>query len=87
MAVDSAAPAATAEQSATSRTELDAIAAQAGASTPFVRDVLAAKPVGILLAGGALLRRALRGRRGRRHHQREAKQAAGHRKRTPIIRQ
>ena len=52
-----------AEQRATSRTEVDAVAAQAVSGATFVRDVLAAEPVGVLLAGGALRRRALCGRR------------------------
>jgi hypothetical protein len=83
-ALNSAATAATAEQPATSRAEIDAVAAQTSSGTPFVRDILAAKPIGVLLAGRALLRRALRSRR-RRRHQCEAKQAAGRRRRrTPI---
>ena len=77
--LSSAVPAATAEQPATSRAQTDAVAAQAVSGTPFVRDVLAAKPIGVLLAGGALLWRALCSRRCRSRNQYEAKQAASHR--------
>jgi hypothetical protein len=79
--------AAPADQPATSRAETDAIAAQATRGAVLVGDVLAAKPIGVLFAGGALLRRALRSRGRRRHHQCKAKQtASSHSRRTPITR-
>jgi hypothetical protein len=77
----SAAPAATAEHPATGRAETDAVAAQAVSGTPFVGDVLAAKPIGVLLAGSALLWRALRSRRCRRRYQGEAEEEAASRSR------
>jgi hypothetical protein len=79
--------AAAAEQPATRRAEIDAVTAQATGGAVLIRDVLAAETIGVLLAGSALLRRALRSCGRRRHHQRKAKQAASsHRRRTPITR-
>src|SRR5262245_41747655 len=78
-----------AEHRATSRAKIDAVAAQAVSGATFVRNVLAAEPVGVLLAGGALRRRALRSRWRCWGRQRETEEeAAGrrHRGRAPMSR-
>jgi len=81
MAPGSTARPAAAEQPATSRAQADAMAAQAIRGAVLIRDELAAKPIGVALAGGALLRRALRSRGCRRRQQGEAKEEATSRSR------